>query len=84
MSNDKTISKELPNPTEVNTDEFFRAALDQMFEADNELTTITIPLKSQVDDTEATIRFKLVLDAINGVQTSFGKDVDKLVEELDN
>lgn len=60
--------KELGKAEDLSSDELLRTIVGQMFENDNDTSTLTAVLKSQ-DGVESVLEFEIRITSINGTKT---------------
>lgn len=70
---DDTITKDLPDAGDLKVDELLRTLIGQMFEADNDTTTLFATLET-ADGTPSELEFQIHIMSINGTKTRAGKD----------
>ncbi len=63
-----TIEKDLDNAQDLKVDELLRTIVGQMFEADNDMTTLYATLEA-ADGTTSELEFVVHVTKINGVET---------------
>lgn len=66
---EKTNELEIGEGAKVTMDSFVEILLKQLFENDNDTSTLTVVLGGEGFDTPATVMFTLTLHSINGVKT---------------
>ena len=69
---DDTITKDLPDAGDLKVDELLRTLIGQMFEADNDTTTLFATLET-ADGTPSELEFQIHIMSINGTKTRAGK-----------
>ena len=62
------ITKDLPDAGDLKVDELLRILIGQMFEADNDTTTLYATLET-ADGTPSELEFQIHIMSINGTQT---------------
>lgn len=62
------ITKDLPNAGDLKVDELLRTLVGQMFEADNDTTTLFATLET-ADGTPSELEFEIHITSINGIRT---------------
>ena len=62
------ITKDLPNAGDLKVDELLRTLIGQMFEADNDTTTLYATLET-ADGTPSELEFQIHIMSINGTKT---------------
>lgn len=78
---DNTITKDLPDAGDLKVDELLRTLIGQMFEADNDTTTLYATLET-ADGTPSELEFQIHVMSINGTKTRASED--KTEEEKDS
>lgn len=73
---DDTITKDLPDAGDLKVDELLRTLIGQMFEADNDTTTLFATLET-ADGTPSELEFQIHIMSINGTKTRAGKTEDE-------
>ena len=69
---DDTITKDLPDAGDLKVDELLRTLIGQMFEADNDTTTLFATLET-ADGTPSELEFQIHIMSFNGTKTRAGK-----------
>ena len=67
------ITKDLPNAGDLKVDELLRTLVGQMFEADNDTTTLFATLET-ADGTPSELEFEIHITSINGIRTRTTED----------
>lgn len=70
---DAVNEKELGEANDVSMDDFLRTLLSQMFENDNDTSTLKAELKG-TDGSTSTLEFSMRIVSINGVKTRDDED----------
>lgn len=66
-----TIERELPRAQDLTVDKLVQALAQQMFEADNDESTLYMELETK-DGIKTQLELKFIILAINGVRTRAG------------
>jgi len=69
------ITKDLPDAGDLKVDELLRVLVGQMFEADNDTTTLFATLET-ADGTPSELEFTIHVTRINGIATRSAKEGD--------
>jgi len=69
------ITKDLPDAGDLKVDELLRVLVGQMFEADNDTTTLFATLET-ADGTPSELEFTIHVTRINGIATRSAKEDD--------
>ncbi len=73
------ITKDLPDAGDLKVDELLRILIGQMFEADNDTTTLYARLET-ADGTPSELEFQIHIMSINGTKTR--AEADDINEEI--
>lgn len=71
-----TIERELPRAQDLTVDKLVQALAQQMFEADNDESTLYMELETK-DGIKTQLELKFIILAINGVKTRAGMEETK-------
>lgn len=70
------ITKDMADAGDLKVDELLRTLIGQMFEADNDTTTLYATLET-ADGTPSELEFEIHITSINGTRTRSGKENDE-------